>query len=99
VRSDGVIGPGARQGEADRARALQLVRDPHFVGGLAIDVMGWTGPLGQGTTPYTVHHSFNGLFLPKIVIVGQNKRELIDVKEIPFTNDEDYVKHLEAAAA
>ena len=78
---------------------IQLVRDPHFVGGLAIDVMGWTGPLGQGTTPYTVRHSFNGLYLPKIVIVGQNKRELIEVKEIPFTNDEDYVKHLEADAA
>ena len=77
---------------------IQLVRDPHFVGGLAIDVMGWTGPLGQGTTPYTVHNTFNGMFLPKIVIVGQNKRLLIDVKEIPFTTDEAYVNHLTATA-
>lgn len=77
---------------------IQLVRDSHFVGGLAIDVMGWTGPLGQGTTPYTVHNTFNGMFLPKIVIVGQNKRLLIDVKEIPFTTDEAYVNHLTATA-
>jgi hypothetical protein len=75
---------------------IQLVRDPHFVGGLAINVMGWTGPLAQGTTPYAVHATFNGLYLPKILIVGQNKRLLIDVKEIPFTTDEAYVKHLSA---
>jgi hypothetical protein len=77
---------------------IQLVRDQHFVGGLAIDVMGWTGPVAPGTTPYTVHGSFNGMFLPKILIVGAGKRQLIDVKEIPFTNDDDYVKHLSAAA-
>ena len=76
---------------------IQLVRDPHFVGGLAIDVMGWTGPLCQGTTPYAVHGVFGGFYLPKILIVGQNKRLLIDVKEIPFTTDEAYVKHLTAA--
>jgi len=73
---------------------IQLVRDPHFVGGLAIDVMGWTGPVAPGTTPYTVSGAFNGMYLPKILIVGANKSELIDVKEIPFTNDADYVNHL-----
>lgn len=73
---------------------IQLVRDPHFVGGLAIQVMGWTGPNAPGTTPYSVHGSFNGLYLPKIVIVGANKRLLIDVKEIPYTSDEAYVSHV-----
>jgi hypothetical protein len=43
-----------------------------------------------------VHTTFNGLYLPKILVVGQNKRLLIDVKEIPFTTDEAYVKHLSA---
>jgi hypothetical protein len=73
---------------------IQLVRDPHFVGGLAIQVMGWTGPVSPGTTPYTVHGTFNGLHLAKILIVGANKRELIEVKEIPYTSDEAYVAHV-----
>ncbi len=30
---------------------IQLVRDAQWVGGLAIKVMGWTGPLGKGTKP------------------------------------------------
>jgi hypothetical protein len=76
---------------------IQLVRDPHFVGGLAIDVMGWTGPLGSGTTAYTVHGTFHGMHLPKILIVGAGKRLLIDVKEIPFTTEEALAKHLAPA--
>ncbi|PIB96785.1 hypothetical protein [Caulobacter sp. X] len=77
---------------------ITLVRDPHFVGGLAIDVMGWTGPIGKGQRSYTVSGSFNGMYLPKILIVGSNKRLLVDVKEIPFTSEDDYVKHLSAEA-
>jgi len=77
---------------------IKLVRDPDFVGGMAIDVMGWTGPLGKGASPYTVYGTFNGMYLPKILIVGSNQRLLIDVKEIPFTNEDDYVKHLSAQA-
>jgi hypothetical protein len=70
---------------------IQLVREPDFVGGLAIKVMGWTGPVAPGTTPYAVQNSFNGFYVPKIVIIGSNKTLLIDVKEIPFTTDEAYV--------
>ncbi|WP_298904769.1 hypothetical protein [uncultured Psychroserpens sp.] len=69
-----------------------LKRDEHFVGGLKIDSMGWTGPIGQGTTPYKVHGSFPGQFTPKIVISGANGDFIVDVKEIPSDQVEDYVK-------
>jgi hypothetical protein len=75
---------------------IALVRDSHFVGGLAIDVMGWTGPLGEGTTPYTVTGRFAGSYLPEIVIIGANKREVISVKEFPYTSDENYLKTVKA---
>jgi hypothetical protein len=71
---------------------ITLVRDPHWVGGLAIRVMGWTGPLGKGTTPYTVSHSFPGGYLKEIVVIGSNKVEIVPVTEIPFTDDEAYMK-------
>lgn len=71
---------------------IQLVRDPHFVGGLKIDVMGWTGPIGQGTTPYKAHGTFNGQFFPRIVISGRDKTEVIEVKEIPNEQADDFVK-------
>ena len=71
---------------------FQLKRDPEFVGGLAIDVMGWTGPLSEGTTPYTVTGTFNGTFLPEIVVTGSNKTEVVRVKEVPFTTEEDVLK-------
>lgn len=73
---------------------IQLVRDPDFVGGLAINVMGWTGPLASPptTSPYTVSHSFNGAYVPRVVIVGANKREVVEVKQIPAEQAEDYMK-------
>jgi hypothetical protein len=75
---------------------ITLVRDPHWVGGLAIRVMGWTGPRGQGTKPYKVTHSFPGHYLKEIVVIGSNKQEVVKVKEIPFTNDDDFVKQASA---
>ena len=75
---------------------IRLVRDPEWVGGLAIEVTGWVGPLGQGTKPYTVSGQFNGTYLREIVVIGENKREVVQVKEIPFTSDENFMK--EAAA-
>jgi hypothetical protein len=71
---------------------ITLVRDPQWVGGLAIKVMGWTGPLGQGTTPYTVRGTFPGAYLKDIVVIGGNKTEVVPVKEIPFTSDDAYMK-------
>jgi hypothetical protein len=76
---------------------ITLVRDTHFVGGLKINVMGWTGPLGQGTTAYKVHGRFVGSYLKEIVISGSNKTVVIPVKEIPFTTDADYIKVASAA--
>ena len=69
-----------------------LKRDDHFVGGLKIDAMGWTGPIGKGTAPYKVHGSFPGEFRSKIVVSGSNGDFVIDVEEIPSEKVEDYVK-------
>jgi hypothetical protein len=75
---------------------IKLVRDEQWVGGLAIKVMGWTGPIGKGTKPYKVQGSFPGSFLKEIVIIGSNKTEVIKVGEIPFTSDEDFAKNADA---
>jgi hypothetical protein len=75
---------------------ITLIRDPEWVGGLAIKVMGWTGPLGKGTKPYTVRGSFPGTFLKEIVVIGSNKHEVVKVKEIPFTTDEAFAKNADA---
>ncbi len=76
---------------------FQLRRDPHWVGGLKIDVMGWTGPLSEGTVPYTVTADFDGAYLREIVVAGSNKTEVIHVKEEPFKSEEDFMKHFQAA--
>ena len=78
---------------------IQLVRDQHFVCGLKVDVMGWTGPLGQGTTPYKVSGTFPGMFVPKIVIAGSNGTQVIDVEEIPFAETENFLKKRTTAVA
>jgi hypothetical protein len=75
---------------------IKLRRDSEYVGGLAIEVIGWTGPLGQGTKPYAVIGQFQGAYLKEIVVIGANKKEVVPVKEIPFKSDEDYVKYLSA---
>ncbi|WP_075341979.1 hypothetical protein [Tenacibaculum agarivorans] len=71
---------------------FDLVRDPHFVGGLKIDAMGWTGPIGKGTSHYKVRGSFQGEFRKEIVISGSNGDFAIPVKEIPHDEVENYVK-------
>jgi hypothetical protein len=78
---------------------ISLERDPKWVGGLKVDVVGWTGPLGEGTTPYTVHHSFPGEYVPKITIAGENQTLLIDVKEIPAAEADEYLQSQSQAAA
>ncbi|WP_343606180.1 hypothetical protein [Fluviicola sp.] len=69
-----------------------LVRDTHFVGGLKIDSMGWTGPLGPGTTPYSSRGSFPGQYVSKVVISGSNGDFLIPVEEIPHDAVDSFVK-------
>ncbi len=81
------------EGEAPNfTSGFTLVRDPHFVGGLKIDSMGWTGPRGEGSTPYVSKGSFPGQFYPRIVVSGANGDFVIDVKEIPHDQVDDYMK-------
>lgn len=72
---------------------IRIVRDEQWVGGLAFKVMGWTGPLGQGTTPYKVQGSFPGSFQKEIVVIGSNKNQVVKVKEIAFTTDDEFAKN------
>ena len=69
-----------------------LVRDNHFVGGLKIDVMGCTGPIGQGTTHYCVKGSFQGQYCSQIVISGSNGDFIVDVKQIPQEQVANYLQ-------
>jgi hypothetical protein len=92
LRSPGVFIVEVTGDAPNFTTGITLVRDTHWVGGLKINVMGWTGPLGEGTTPYTVRGTFPGEFVPKIVVSGSNGQKLIDVKEIPHGKVDDYVK-------
>ena len=40
----------------------------------------------------------NNAFLKEIVVVGSNKHEIVEVKQIPFTNDEEFAKNADALA-
>lgn len=71
---------------------FSLKRDDHFVGGLKINSMGWTGPLGAGTSPYTSKGTFPGQFVKQIVISGSNGDFLVDVQEIPHDQVDDFIK-------
>ena len=75
---------------------FQLVRDSHFVGGLKLDVMGWTGPLAEGTTPYKVKGTFDGEHRDKIYITGSNGTFAIPVKVVKFEDAEEFVKSITA---
>lgn len=77
---------------------ITLVRDSHWFGGLKIDVMGWTGPLAEGTTPYRVEHSFPGAFVPEIVVAGANKTITVKVKEIAADKADAYFEKRAKAA-
>jgi hypothetical protein len=81
------------EGEAPNySYGFDLVRDPNWVGGLKINSMGWTGPLGEGKKPYKVTGSFPGAFHDKIVIAGSNGNFLINVEQIPHDKVDDYIK-------
>lgn len=81
------------EGEAPNyTSGIQLERDPRFVGGLTVDVMGWTGPLGKGTAPYRVQRSFPSVYYPVVFVSGSNGTFKVAVREIPFEEVDDYVK-------
>lgn len=87
------------QGDAPNySYGFTLNRDPNFVGGLKINSMGWTGPLGKGSTPYVSKGSFPGQFQDQIVISGSNGDFLIAVKEIPHDQVDAYVQSRQAEA-
>lgn len=71
---------------------FSLHRDPNFCGGLKIDVMGCTGPIGQGVTPYTVSGSFNGEFRSKVILSASNGDFTVDVRVIPHEQADEYGK-------
>ena len=77
---------------------FQLRPDPHFVSGLAVEVMGWTGPLAQGTTAYTVTADFTGGYLHDILVVGANKTETVHVEEVAFESEERFMKTFTTSA-
>ncbi len=77
---------------------IQLVRDQHWVGGLKVDVMGWTGPIGEGKRPYKVHGAFPGEFRESIVVEGSNGSRVVKVEQIPPERAEDYMQSLDPAA-
>lgn len=78
---------------------IQLIRDPHWVGGLKVDVVGWTGPIGDGAEPYHVSAVFPGEFRDAIVVRGSNQTVVVKVKQIPAEEADDYVKSLVASGA
>lgn len=68
------------EGDAKEFTAgITLVRDAHFVGGLRLNVMGWVGPLAEGTQTYRVHGTFPGAFMPVIIVGGHR----VEVKRTP----------------
>lgn len=71
--------------------AFSLVKESDFVGGLKINVMGWSGPLTKGTMPYRVIHSFPGAYQKNIIISGANGDFLIPVKEIAHDKADEYM--------
>ena len=88
------------QGDAPKVSfGFKLKQDVNFAGGLTVEVMGWTGPLLEPpqTVPYGVTGRFPGTFLKEVVVIGSNKTEIVPVKEVPFTTDEEFKKLFTAA--
>jgi hypothetical protein len=83
------------RGDAPKfSSGFQLKQDINFAGGLTVEVMAWTGPLIEPPeiTPYSVTGRFNGTCLKEVVVIGSNKIEVVPVKEVPFTIDEEFTK-------
>ncbi|KYF95109.1 hypothetical protein BE20_46720 [Sorangium cellulosum] len=56
-----------------------LVRDEKFVGGLRYNLMGWTGPLGKGDSPFHHEQGFDLGAMPPEEIVIASASETIRV--------------------
>jgi len=83
------------QGDAPNySYGFSLVRDQHFVGGLKVDSMGWTGPIGEGTKHYISKGAFPGQYQEEIVVSGSNGDVTIKVKEIPADEVDDFIKSI-----
>ncbi|MFC5044924.1 hypothetical protein ACFSTE_21310 [Aquimarina hainanensis] len=92
LRTPGVFLVHVEGDAPNYSSGFDLVRDPHFVGGLKVESMGWTGPIGEGTTPYSVNGSFSGEYRSQIVVSGSNGDFSIDVKEIPHDQVDEFMK-------
>jgi hypothetical protein len=46
---------------------------------------------------YTVTGRFNGSLLNEIVVIGANKTEVVRVREVPFTTEDEFMKHFNTA--
>jgi hypothetical protein len=66
---------------------FRLVQDSKLTTGLAIMVMGWTGPLAEGATPYEVSGQFEGAYLKEILVIGTNRRQSVIVTESSSTGE------------
>jgi hypothetical protein len=80
---------------------VQLDRDPHFVGGLKVDVNGWVGPLADPPrdAPYRCSGTFVGQYMPEIVVAGANGRKLIPVRHIAADQGDEFLASLGTPAA
>lgn len=77
----------------DYSIAFTLVK-AKFFGGLKIDSMGWTGPLGYGKRLYESNAAIHGHFVPDIIVAGSNGSFEIPVEKIPFEEVDEYVKSI-----
>jgi hypothetical protein len=70
---------------------IQLVQNTEKPG-LTVDVMGWTGPLGEGCSEYKVSHSFRAPIETEITVVGSNKSATVHVKRVPVEQADSVVE-------
>lgn len=72
------------QGDSQKyTSGVAFHRDPRFVGGLKFNLMGWVGPLGQGTEPYAARTSFTIGEEPKqVVIEDASGSHVIEVRSL-----------------
>ena len=70
---------------------IQLVRDTNTAGSLVLDLMGWTGPIGEGTRAFKVAQTFQTTD-DYVVVVGENKHEKVLIQTIPANQVEAFLK-------